>query len=494
MNGESLHSNDMEISDRYWSRALRSNLSGQRRLQFRPNRVFPLKPEGLRRRVSPALWSIAYGILLSLIYRGLIANYFGLGYGLEPVDFFTNTFALIATGWIACILPRTAERPSDWLFWVLFLLCVVPILFVFPMVDDLGAFTHITFMACVVASLRLALFIAHLPNFARSRPSDFRWKVPSSVSVLLSFIILAGLFAFAGPPGFVGFDDVYVQRAAFSTTVARLPGYGYFLSWIASAVAPTLIAVGFLRRRRALFLCGCGLLLFLFGYTAEKAHVFAVPYLVGLGFVVRSSFRKRKFKNPGVPLAIAFSLLCGFSSVYDLSTGGRVGTTYVTRRTFAAAGFMSSAYVRVMEHRPKANFADTIPLGIVRSGLSEPSTRLVAREGFGFPAGHANANLWADGFANGGFLAVVLIGVPLGVLFALVDRRSAQFKGAAEVSALSFALHMITISNTGLPTTFLGHGFVISLILIGIGQRPAGRSAKEANSSRRAKRAERIHV
>ena len=94
----------------------------------------------------------------------------------------------------------------------------------------------------------------------------------------------------------------------------------------------------------------------------------------------------------------------------------------------------------------------------------------------------ANANLFADGFANFGAAGVVGTGALLLVFLRIVDHAARGLPLA--VGAMVMVMPSITLSNTSLPTAMLSHGLAIGTLILVLAPRtgwgPPG-SAEEAD-------------
>ena len=80
------------------------------------------------------------------------------------------------------------------------------------------------------------------------------------------------------------------------------------------------------------------------------------------------------------------------------------------------------------------------------------------------PAGNANANLWADGYANAGFLGIIIITLLLMLLLWIYD--SISKKKDLRVALLLIAMPAYAITNTSLLTSLLSHGWLPALLLM----------------------------
>jgi len=94
--------------------------------------------------------------------------------------------------------------------------------------------------------------------------------------------------------------------------------------------------------------------------------------------------------------------------------------------------------------------------------LSPP--RIVGGYFYGDFEVNANANFWADGYAQYGFMGMFLTSIILGLVLHFYDSISKLIdKRLALVLLLPYCF---TFSNSALITVMFGHGFVICLVLL----------------------------
>jgi hypothetical protein len=82
---------------------------------------------------------------------------------------------------------------------------------------------------------------------------------------------------------------------------------------------------------------------------------------------------------------------------------------------------------------------------------------------FGSHEMSANANIWADGFANFGFIGILGVSLVLGLVLFLYDSLAARIE--FPVACVLLVIPAITLANSALLTCLLTHGLGFALLV-----------------------------
>src|SRR5262249_19851829 len=149
----------------------------------------------------------------------------------------------------------------------------------------------------------------------------------------------------------------------------------------------------------------------------------------------------------GLILTAGVTALVVLSTVADVATKSAVFSTLVTRRTFAAPGLLTGFY---FEHFSKVSHAGVAFRFSTNSGRYFGPPQEIGLAYFGSADVDANANFWAEGFADFGMPGIV--GFTLLVAFLVWIYDSIFAVHSLELGALMTAMPALNLSNTA-PTT-----------------------------------------
>ena len=411
-------------------------------------------------RAWVVLGAAVFALLLGWAYDTDVSPAFRyMGYTTGPVDPVLATgllgVALLPSLW----LPVRLDRPSQVVHWILYLLVVLPTALIPVRVGNDIAIGHMGLALVMVGALGiLSLFdLAPLPRFSPARTTT-RLSLATAL-VMVALGLYAVVLATHGLPR-IGtlrsLDAVYDVRLDFTdsvTTKGRLAGYA--IGWLAQVINPMLMFWGYTRRAPSLILAGVLGQLVLFTITAHKVYLLS-PILVPF-FAFAARDRDSRF---GV--WVLWGSVAGIvASAILMRFGSGLLNSFLVRRMFVTPGFLTGHYFEFFTHNPHALLAHSFLRGLVQDVYSAAPATIIGHTYFGFRA-HANANVWADAFANFGYLGILAFTLVLGAILRVYDGL-ARGKDLA-FTAFLLGLPAISLANTGLFTALLSHGMALALL------------------------------
>jgi hypothetical protein len=151
------------------------------------------------------------------------------------------------------------------------------------------------------------------------------------------------------------------------------------------------------------------------------------------------------------------------AALLDIAFGSIVFTSLFVRRLLVTPGLLTGDYFQFFSQYPQMLLSHSILKGFITNpygSLSPPF--LIGGTYFHNASDSANANLWADAFANFGPAGVVVFSAILGVILWTFD--SMTQKSSLLLASLMLALPVFTLSNSGLLTTLLTHGLLVGVV------------------------------
>ncbi len=254
--------------------------------------------------------------------------------------------------------------------------------------------------------------------------------------------------------------NVYDVRTEYK--LARSQGgvlVAYDLLWLGQVIHPFLLAYGLTRRKSWAVAAAMFGQLLLFSTTGLKGLVFGLLLVPALLLAVRDRGEGSGFSLLVVWGAVA---LVGLGTLEAVALGTQYVNGIAVRRSIAVPGLLTGWYYEFFSQNPRAWLAHSVLRGVVSAPYDQPPPQVVGYAYFG-PRLHANANLWADAYANFGMLGVfAFTGVLAGIL-RLFDRlaRGADLRLVASLVVIP----AVSLSNSALLTTILTHGLGLAILL-----------------------------
>ncbi|MBW0101554.1 hypothetical protein [Pseudonocardia sp. KRD291] len=412
-------------------------------------------------RLPLAAATLAYVGVLHLVYlHAIVPTFTYLRYDYRVPDPFDYTFALALVVGLALVLPSRIARPSQFFAWTLFLVAVAPSIVVpqYASVLDRGEALEV---ACWVAATYLPVALFGTRRAVRGMLPGLR--LPGTAFwtgfVAVSAAIYAYLIAVVGLRwDLPSLGDVYGVRAQFAETGTSHAALNYVVPVAANVLNPLAMARGLVGRRWVWLAGGVIGQVFIYSFTGYKVAALSPAALLVVYLLFRCSPR------PAAALAlIGTTALAAAMWLMDHLTSTTDYTSIMVRRFLITPGLLTAAYVHV--------FGDLEKVALSHSFLSSFSTypygkdppQLVGTLFFGNPDTHANANLFADGYANFGYPGMALECLVLLVLLWLIDDACRGI--SIRVSSLILVMPVLALADSGIFTTMLTHGLVAAIVV-----------------------------
>ncbi|ROS78277.1 hypothetical protein EDF24_1051 [Curtobacterium sp. PhB130] len=406
---------------------------------------------------------------------------------------------------VAMCLPATIRRASHVVLWTIFVVCVAPAMLMSPSTGYLSIGTALALSATIGASFAVvgASFAVCGASAARSVPTSdgperdvirlgarsvdrgaLTWTVCAAYSALTYAVMTATVGVHVR---FLALDDIYDVRAAYTADVGSGGTLGYLLTGQAYVVNPLLLARGIARRRPALVVLASAGQFLLYSSTGFKAVLFSFVAVLGVALLFRGRAQRASLSFLVAPIAIMI-----VSAVADALQGGITWTSVFTRRFMLTPGLLTSVYVQFFSDNPVAGYGYSFLRTWVDYPYDLPPPKRIAAFLVPGSNGYANANLFADGFANLGWVGIPVAAAALFVWLRFLDRAAAGLP--LRVAAMTVVMPSIMLSNTSVFTAMLSHGLLVGTVILAIAPRsgwdgqpvpPSSERRRSASPSRR---------
>lgn len=411
----------------------------------------------------------AYAFTLHWVYLNLVTGPFRyLGYTYSDPTFHTLAFTYIAAALAAWILPSRLRRPSDLVLWVVFIVAAAPAILVPAyagyQTDDGAMLSGVG----IAGAFILATLISRRSHGATVKPlikpvshTSF-WLLVGIYTVAVYIIIH---FTLGLSLNFIGLLEVYDQRDEYRSGLAGTSGIvGYMVSTQANVVNPLIIARGIYSRRWSIVALGVLGQALLYSGTGFKTVLFSVPAIAVFALLM---WKGRELRTTwllwgGVSVAVV-------AAIVDNIQGDILWTSLFSRRFLITPGVLTAAYMQFYSENPHALLSHSILNGVTEDHYGLPPARVIGMAMTANPEAAANANVFADGYANFGILGVAGAAIILGIYLRVLDRVSIGIPPA--VTTLVVIMPAVALSNTSALTAMLSHGLVAAALLLAIAPR-----------------------
>jgi hypothetical protein len=404
--------------------------------------------------VAALLW--AYAVVISPIYSYL-------GYRLnwpEPMRFAAIVLFCLAP---CAFIPARLERPSVLVLWWLYATVYIPSILLPALTLTMSATDLLPLDLAMLVCLGLMTLLSSRAVFSVRHLSispEYFWPVVFLAGggcllfICTQFRLSTLVFNIASL--FVGGNEYTIRHGFFDQLSETGRILGYASGQVGEAIDPFLIAYGLVYRRRKFLALGIAGQLILFAVAGNKSILFSTLFPAIVFFLVR-----RFPRNFGAALGSLLVAVVLLSTAGDVLSNGIAFSNLTTRRTLMDPGLLTGFYYEHYSLVPHAGLAYHFP----REGeaILGPSHE-IGLVYFGSARIDANANLWAEGFADFGIAGIFGFTFLLSAILWMFDLVAARQN--AELAILIMAMQAFFFSNSAPLTVFITHGGLCSALLL----------------------------
>jgi hypothetical protein len=263
-------------------------------------------------------------------------------------------------------------------------------------------------------------------------------------------------FAFFFTGGGSGGSEYYAVRAEYLSQLnqtGRL--FGYIGRELVTALDPFLIACGLVWKNRWMLVIGILGQLIYFGQTGMKEIPFAILAILLFWVIIRQT--RERF---GLVFLLAFICALGMFTSVDLATRSANLSTILTRREMAGPGLLTGFY---FEHYSKVLHPGHTFTSASGAQLFGPP-REIGFYYFGSAETDANANFWAEGYAEYGLPGIFGFGLVVALMLWLFDSIASAH--SLELAVLLSVAPADALTNSSPLTVLVTHGGILVTLLL----------------------------
>ena len=402
------------------------------------------------------LLSLFYAWSVEWSYKTVVTPYFEyMGYVLYKRELTDHVLALFFVSLGALALPHRVKTPSQLVGILLFSFVYVPSLVISTVVLSVSTAAlfrlHVTLFLAFAAYLLWSYVPLPKKRFRCLAVSPVLWV---SLIGVLAFVLLFYLVVTLGlkPPPSI-FDPYEVRIGAREAG----PLVGYTVRILGNVFGPVLVIAGVIQGRRSWVFLGVFLHVMVFSFDGTKSTLFMPVMLVGFLIILTIG---RGLTNLVITATIALIVV---STWVDIYLGSPLVSSFLVRRLIVTPGVLTSFYYEYFTDNPVFWWGHSVLRFFVDSPYDTSPAFLIGYEYFGSDLTSANANLWADGFANAGVFGALLVSVIAGAFFKVADWLSI---GRGLFGLLVWLAPSFALVNSAFLTSVLTHGLAITAVIV----------------------------
>lgn len=458
---------------------LREHRTAVRRGTLRAGDVFAAVRSSMGRRAALTIGLLLYAAAFTWAY----ASWVSVVWGYQGATYIAPTVSSLCFSFLLVPLPSfflgiTIERPSQIIFWIIYLTVFVPSLLV-PSFVGLSSSWEIMLLSLTLTIGMTILALSYRLPLARMgvrkiSPSFF-WSGLAALWLVCNVILVA---VYHGRMKIVGLAQVYDVRLEARHVAAASPIAGYASALAGDALNPLLMAFGIATGRKWILAVGVIGQVLIYSTAAMKSVLISPIVVVGVYFVVRKFASSAAVRVPfGMALA-CIVLAAGSAKVI----GGIIFSfaTMLLFRTLAIPGIEMAEYYDFFHRFPNTFYSQVTGVDwFVKYPYKLSLGREVSAQYLGNSVANANASFFAmDGIASLGLAGIIIISVICAFVLLVVDSCAIDLK--LEFAAGALAYSAISLANVSLFTTLLGNGLI--LLMLAFACMPQGISGKRCLS------------
>jgi hypothetical protein len=413
----------------------------------------------LRSRIGVVLICASYVVAFVLVYKWVIVPVWGYeGFNSK------TTLGRATTAWILAALPSLwmpieLKRPSQVVYWLLYLLVLVPACLVPIYALDDQSRGPLYLATCLISVFALTGLVYCLPllPLRRIHLESYELNVVLALLSISFYGLMVAIFGFHFH--YVSLEDIYSVRAQFTNTLNQAPSVvAYAINWQAWVINPFVMAIGLRSRRMSWVLAGAAGQLAIYSITGFRSMFFSAWFLLYLLWVTRSA------KSFGVRLAATWTAIFAGAGALQFFGNEVVPASIVGERMTALPGLLTGYYYEFFSSHPQVHLGHSIFKSFVTYPYAVEPSYLIGYTYFHDVSEDANANLWADAYANFGYTGIICFTLLLAIVLWLYD--SVAVDRDIRLTALVIGLPAFALTNIALLTCLLSNGLGLAMLLV----------------------------
>jgi len=354
------------------------------------------------------------------------------------------------------ILPSQFKKVSDILLHIQFLFPILPMLVLYGAQNQPRGYTYVTLFCFFIIYLIAEKFRIKAVRFGCSLSPVLyqRMLLFSGWTVIGTIILLGGMRYFN-----LNIWKVYEFRSIASRNLPHI--VGYLSVWSAKAFFPFAFLISVFHKKivpSGLAIVGS---IMIFGLTSHKGPLFYPWVVLGLFYILN---RQKIIQS----LLLSYFGIITTSVMLYAYAGHIIFGMLFLRRPFFVPAILNYLHYDFFRNHMFSYWADSkITFGILDKNYSLQIPYLIGNFYYGHVEWAANTGWIGSGYANAGFLGMILCSIMLGLLLAILNAYG-RIIDKKIVSAIIMSPAFAIFMSSDIFTALLSHGILISLVLFAL--------------------------
>lgn len=411
-----------------------------------------MKSEINRINLSDALINLfVYKSILEFIYVFAIYpayDYMGFTLVMNPLSYL---FSMIFLFVVIYYSPKEKDQPSTYLFILIEMLVLIPIITFYWLSDKSTIYTFYIVICTIVIAFMLKMKFRTFGIKLKHSYISLKIIFVAYVIVTTAIIIIRGGIDLRT----LNFDSIYELRNEYNLPAS----FGYLTNWSVKVFGPFYLSLFYLNKKYFGIAIVIVLQLLMYLSFGNKAFLFSIGLvLLNLVFTKKDVFLRK--------MTLVLSSLNVLGSMFYSAGATDLILRTITYRTIFIPAQIQYYYFEFFTRNSNLFFSESL-IGRLFS-IDSPYGRTVSliigdlyyKAGAGI---NANTGIFADAFANGDFIVMIIVSVFFGLLLNIIDVTTKNIPVYVVVGALGYII--FTINDAPFLTTLLTGGLFLMMIM-----------------------------
>ena len=396
--------------------------------------------------------------LLNILYLGLESS--AQYHLLCETDPMNVLLSLMYVSIIAFIMYKTKDALIHFMLSLYVITVIVPMLAVYSVVkihSQCQTYVFMTIICFTILSICSKINISVSQSYVMPNTINLIIVILCTITILdiCRYIILNGVEIFN-----LNFYKVYEYRLLLRETMTGL--LAYLDSWVAKIFNPFCLICALYRKNKIQILWFLLLQIILFGFNSQKFTLFCSFVLIFLYYLA-----PMMLKSP-VSLAVFFVLgQLGFFMANAIHILEKISPMFVAlyHRIFVMPSIINFYYYEYFSIHGFDWFHQSFFRHFMASKYDLLLPRIIGLEYFSNPATNANTGFLASGYAQGGYIVMLIYSVIVGLIIAIIAACGKKNSKSFTLCFASIPLYSL-FSSGDLPTSLLTGGLCWMILLL----------------------------
>ena len=403
----------------------------------------------------------AYIVTLILAYYFVLSPMYSYSLLTFDPNIYKIIFGILLILVSMLLSPKDTEKPSTFLYFIFYTTTFVPTAVYYGLNDQPTAYISFLTICFIMISLMLRKPVRGIATDTNKTSIFIKLLILAYFMLCLYVVLKNGGIHFRAI-----FADLYLARSRNNLSGVT----GYILNWCAKAFTPLLIAYFYAKKKWIWVGVVCAFQVLLFISFGFKAFLMAIVLLIGVCFLMG---KPENFRRNWLLVLVLGNIVC----IAAAFTVTKTPINLFTYRTLFLPSQGQFEYYDFFTHHDFLYFSEGSigQLLDIDYPYSQTIGRIVNLYIYG-PSKISNGNTgaMAYGFADLGFMGMILASLVIGIILAVADSVSRNINVMIPVGAMAYQIYALNDNNV-LICINTGGIFITILLLFILNSSNTGR-------------------